>query len=209
MASDPWESSLPQEDRKPNSAQPSRLDKAAGGDWRDQSGFIRPHPTAILRAALGVFLAVGAVGLLVLMCSFPFPDLMFVPSFGATATLLFGNPASIHAQPWPAIAGNTAAATTGVIIGALFPVPVLDVALSVCVGLIVIVGIRAFHPPAGAVAVTAVLSSDAGLMHGFQYIVAPVFVGMSLIVVFRVLYATLLSEGYPIGRQDRETWWSR
>lgn len=79
MASDPWESSLPQEDRKPNSAQPSRLDKAAGGDWRDQSGFIRPHPTAILRAALGVFLAVGAVGLLVLMCSFPFPDLMFVP----------------------------------------------------------------------------------------------------------------------------------
>lgn len=91
-------------------------------------------------------------------------------------------------------------------IGAFFPIPVLNIALSVSVGLIVIIGIRAFHPPAGAVAVTAALGSDAGLMHGFQYIVAPVLVGMSLIVAIRILYARLFSEDYPLRKSDHTVW---
>ncbi len=192
-----------QDDQSSCATQPPPLhESAAVGPWR-QSEILVADTESILRAALGAFLAVGAVGVLVLVCSFPLPDLMFVPSFGATATLLFANPGSLHAQPWPAIAGNTTAAATGIIIAAVVPVPVLDMALSVCIGLILICALRAFHPPAGAVAVTAVMGSGAGVLHGFQYVVLPVGVGMALIVVIRILYARVMSENYPIAaRKD-------
>ncbi|WP_158640801.1 HPP family protein [Gemmobacter caeni] len=153
--------------------------------------------SGIIRAAIGASIAIALVGFLVLLLAIPFPDVIFIPSFGATATLIFMCPGSPYAQPWPAIGGNAMAASIGVLIATAVHIPILNVALSVGLTLISISLSRAFHPPAGAVAVTAAMSGDVGFTHGFLFVIVPVTVGMSLIVVVRALLARVTGDRYP------------
>ncbi|MBB4120712.1 HPP family protein [Martelella radicis] len=151
-----------------------------------------------LRAGIGAFIGLGLVGLFVLS---PVIDLTtglyLVAPFGATSVLLFAVPNSPLAQPWSAIMGNTIAAVIGVIVGMLVPNPAVGVALAVGLSIIVTMFCRAVHPPAGAVAMTAVLNADAVEQLGFWFALTPVALGTAALVCAASAYAHFTGRHYP------------
>ena len=116
-----------------------------------------PASGEALRAGVGAFAGLALVGLFLLS---PVVDLelglYLVAPFGASSVLLFAVPNSPLAQPWSAIVGNTLAALVGVAVALLLPEPALRIALAVGLAVTVTILCRAVHPPAGAVAMTAV-----------------------------------------------------
>lgn len=160
-------------------------------------------PLEILRAGIGALVGLGVAGLFVLS---PAVDttlgLYLIAPFGASAVLLFAVPNSPLAQPWSAIVGNTLAALIGVGICLSVPTPALAVALAVSLTIAATIAFRAVHPPAGAVAMTAVLSPDAVAQLGFRFALAPVAAGTILLVILAIGYARLTGRRYPFRQFD-------
>ncbi len=158
-----------------------------------------------LRAGLGALIGLGAVGYFLLS---PMTDLSLglylIAPFGATSVLLFAVPNSPLAQPWSAIVGNTSAAVVGVAVCLLVKDPVLCIALAVGLAIALMIPLRAVHPPAGAVAMTAAMNPGAIGELGFQFALAPVAAGTAMLVAIAILYARLTGRHYPF-RQFEET----
>ena len=158
----------------------------------------RTSPKEALRAGLGGLIGLGLTGAFVLS---PVVDLelghYLVAPFGASAVLLFAVPNSPLAQPWSAIVGNTAAALVGVAVSLVVDDPVHRIALAVGLAIAVTILIRAVHPPAGAVAMTAAMSPDAIHKLGFWFALMPVATGTAVLVVIAALYARATGRQYP------------
>ena len=157
-----------------------------------------PAPEA-LRAALGAFLGLAITAAL----AFAFaPDraltLYLIAPFGATAVLVFAAPNSPLAQPWPAVVGNTASALVAIALCRLVSQPLLAVPLAVGLAILVMAGLRATHPPGGAVAMTVALGADKILPHGFGFALLPVAAGTIILVVSAAIYAHLTGRRYPL-----------
>lgn len=156
-----------------------------------------------LRAGLGALLGLAVAGLLLVS---PATDLRLglymIAPFGATSVLVFAAPNSPLAQPWSAVVGNTAAATIGVLACMAVPDPGWRIALAVGASIAVMIALRAVHPPAGAVAMTAVMNPDAIQQQGFGFVVAPVLVGTVALVVIAMLYARATGRRYPFRHFD-------
>ncbi|WP_226779928.1 HPP family protein [Oceaniglobus trochenteri] len=161
------------------------------------------RPTEGLRAGLGALIGLGLAGLFVLS---PAVDLRLglylIAPFGATSVLVFAVPNSPLAQPWNAVIGSTVAAIVGVLACLAVPDPVWRVALAVGLSIAVMVPLRAVHPPAGAVAMTAAMNPEAIEMLGFRFALAPVAVGTVALVVIGVVYARLTGRHYPLRQFD-------
>ncbi|WP_246710154.1 HPP family protein [Martelella soudanensis] len=156
------------------------------------------------RAGIGAFIGLALVGLFLLSPAIDLTTgLYLVAPFGATSVLLFAVPNSPLAQPWSAVMGNTLAAVIGVIVGMLVPDLALGVALAVGLSVIVMMLCRAVHPPAGAVAMTAVMNSDVVEQLGFWFALAPVALGTIALVCAAAIYARLTGRHYPF-RQFNE-----
>ncbi len=156
-----------------------------------------------LRAGIGAFVGLGVAGLFVLS---PVVDmqlgLYLVAPFGATSVLLFAVPNSPLAQPWSAVVGNTVAALVGVAVCLTVGDPALRIALAVGLGIVATMLCRAVHPPAGAVAMTAVMSPEAIGELGFRFALAPVAVGTIVLVAVAAAYARLTGRQYPFRQFD-------
>ena len=161
------------------------------------------QPREVLRAGLGVLIGLGVVGMLLLI---PGVDhelgLYLIAPFGATAVLVFAVPSSPLAQPWPAVVGNTIAAVVGVAVTLLVSDMTLRIALAVGLAVATMILLRAVHPPAGAVAMTAALSPDAVDALGFRFALAPVAAGTILLVVLAAAYGRATGRHYPFRQFD-------
>ena len=160
-----------------------------------------------LRAGLGALIGLGCVGLFILS---PLVDLRtglyLIAPFGATSVLVFAVPNSPLAQPWSAVVGNMSAALVGVGVCLLVPDPALRVALAVGLAIAVMSVLRAVHPPAGAVAMTAALSPEAVQSLGVWFALAPVGVGTVLLVALATVYARISGRHYPFRQfEDRNS----
>src|SRR6187402_73255 len=109
----------------------------------------------------------GLLGLLVTACAtraYLGPG-AHVPSLvaplGASTVLVFGVPASPLAQPWSVVGGNVIAALIGVTAARAIHDPFLAGAVAVAATIAVTSRFRCLHPPAGAVALTAVIGGSA------------------------------------------------
>ena len=163
----------------------------------------RTSSVEALRAGLGALVGLGLTGLFVLSPSVDLKlGLFLVAPFGATSVLLFAVPNSPLAQPWSAIVGNTVAALVGVAVCLFVNDPLLRIALAVGLAVSATIVLRAVHPPAGAVAMTAAMSPEAIHHLGFWFALSPVAVGTAALVFVAIVYARLTGRHYPFRQFD-------
>ncbi|MEO5325844.1 HPP family protein [Mesorhizobium sp. CC13] len=112
------------------------------------------HFVAHLKSGSGAVIGLSAVGGLTSLTGIP----MLIAPLGATAVLMFGQPASPLAQPINVFAGYFIATLLGV--GAAMAFPGLWEVSAVAVGLSIALMLmfRVTHPPAGAIPLVATAS---------------------------------------------------
>ena len=160
-------------------------------------------PAEALRAGIGALVGLGVAGLFLLS---PRADLTLglylIAPFGATSVLVFAVPNSPLAQPWSAVVGNGAAALVGVLACMLIPDDTLRIALAVGLSVALMIPLRAVHPPAGAVAMTAAMNPEAIDRLGFGFVLAPVLAGTLILVAIAMIYARATGRHYPFRQFD-------
>lgn len=170
-------------------------------DWREFLFNFRPEAGSVpwperLRSGLTAALAIAAsVALSHWLLA---PPLLIVAAIGASAVLVFALPASPLAQPWSVFGGYVASALVGVAAAFLVPWPPLAAGLAVGGAIVAMMALRCLHPPAGAVALFAVIGGDAILGLGFQYVLTPVAVNALLLVALGLAINNLVpGRRYP------------
>lgn len=159
--------------------------------------------TEAMRAGLGALIGLAMTGLFLMS---PLVDmrlgLFLIAPFGATAVLVFAVPNSPLAQPWSALVGNGCAAVIGVLGCMLIQDPALRIALSVGIAIILMIPLRALHPPAGAVAMTAAQNPEVVGGLGFNFVLTPVLTGTLILVVIGMFYGRITGRHYPFRHHD-------
>lgn len=135
-----------------------------------------------LVAALGGFLAIGAM----LTLSSFLLDLQgaawVVASMGASTVLLFAVPHGPLSQPWNLIGGHLLSALVGVSCARWIPQPHLAAALAVGGAIGVMHLSRSIHPPGGATALAAVVGGEGIRALGYGYLLTPVLVNLLVLL---------------------------
>ncbi|MDP2436400.1 MAG: HPP family protein [archaeon] len=158
------------------------------------------HPLHSLFSGLCAF-----CGMIVVASFFlDFTDkVLLVASTGATSVLLYATPSSPLAQPRNVIFGNLIAAIVGVSMSYAFRgLPHLNwlaVGLSVGISISLMDATATLHPPAGATAVIPIVGSQDILDLGFLYVVYPVLVSESFLLIVALLLNNLVPyRAYPV-----------
>ncbi len=145
----------------------------------------------------------GLVGLLVTafclracLGSFEHVPLLIAP-IGASTVLVFGVPASPLAQPWPVVAGNVLAALIGVTAARFIDDAYCAGAVAVAATIAVTSLLGCLHPPAGAVALTAVIGGPAITEAGYRFALVPVAISSLLLVAAGIVFNNLVRRSYP------------
>ncbi|ANQ86261.1 hypothetical protein dqs_3233 [Azoarcus olearius] len=166
------------------------------------SGFLpdqqRVNGVERLRAGFGALLGILATALLGRLfvdadAALPW----IIAPMGASAVLLFAVPASPLAQPWAMLGGNLVAAAVGVSCAHGFPAPAVAAAAAVSVAIGLMFVLRCIHPPAGAVALTAVVGGPAIHDMGYGFIVYPVLLNSLCLLLLAMLYNRATGREYP------------
>ncbi len=113
----------------------------------EPSGQVLSHA----KSGLGAVIGIGAVGGLAALTNMP---LLLAP-LGASAVLIFGQPASPLAQPANVFGGYLLATIVGVAAALTFPGMWQVAALAVGLAIVLMLMFRVTHPPAGAVPLVA------------------------------------------------------
>lgn len=171
----------------------------------------RPAPITLswrerLRACCGALLGIALTGFVTHQL---FPALVDLPwliaPMGASAVLLFAVPASPLAQPWSIIGGNIIAALIGVTCAKWFDVVLIAAALAISMSIAAMFLLRCIHPPAGAVALTAVLGGPAIHAVGYGFAWMPVGINSVLLLIAALFYHALTRHSYPHAMQKSVT----
>ncbi|MBX3523656.1 MAG: HPP family protein [Xanthobacteraceae bacterium] len=122
---------------------------------------------------------------------------LLIAPMGASAVLLFAASHSPLAQPWSILGGNTIAALVGVFTYMWLkdPIAACGVAVAGAIGLTSLLG--CLHPPAGAVALTAVLGGPAVHNLGYKFVLWPVGVNSLLLLIAALIFNNLTGLRYP------------
>lgn len=160
-------------------------------------------PREALRAGLGAFVGLVVAGVFVLAASGDVHlGLYLIAPFGASAVLIFAVPNSPLAQPWSAVMGNSASAAVAIIVCALLPEPALRIPAAVGAAIVVMILLRAVHPPGGAVAMTVAMGPELIRQTGLWFALTPVAFGTAILVVTGILYARATGRHYPFRQFD-------
>jgi len=151
-----------------------------------------------LRACCGALLAIVLTSIITHRLPGYWPDLPWlIAPMGASAVLLFAVPASPLAQPWPVFGGNVIAAIIGVSCAQWIPSIEIAAAAAVALSIAAMFMLRCIHPPAGAVALTAVLSGAAVHDVGYLFVLAPVAINTALMLLTAIMYHAISGYRYP------------
>ena len=143
----------------------------------------------IIISALGSFLGIGLVGIL----SELYDNKLLLPSFGASAVLLYGACHVPMAQPRHVIGGHLLSACAGVTVYQIFGNGWWALALGVTLAIVAMAVTNTLHPPGGATAFVAVYSGQ-----DYGFILSPVGIGAFCLIAIALLVNNL-SQGrrYP------------
>lgn len=140
-------------------------------------------------SALGSFLGLGLVGLLSELYKLP----LLLPSFGASAVLLYAACHVPMAQPRNVIGGHLVSAFVGVLVYQVFGNEWWVVALGVTLAITTMVLTHTLHPPGGATAFVAVYNGQ-----GLGFIISPVGIGAICLVLIALMVNNLSKQRkYP------------
>jgi len=159
----------------------------AGGNLRDR-----------LRACLGALLGIGLTSAISAGVVHPYGAFLLIAApMGAAAVLVFVVPASPLAQPWSVIGGNIIAALVGVTVRMLVPAPELAAPIAVGAAILMMSLTRSLHPPAGAVALTAVVGGPAVVDAGFAFVLVPIALNAIILTACGILFHRFSGHSYP------------
>lgn len=165
-----------------------------------------PPRREALRAALGAGLGLLLCDLILTLATpgAVLGQVLLIAPFGASAFLIFVVPNSPLAQPWSVIAGNTLAALAALATVALLPDPFFAAPLAVALAILAMAAARAFHPPAGAVALATALAASQPGFPGLTFAALPVAAGSAALVLAGILWNRATGRTYPF-RQPAPT----
>ncbi|MBF0417269.1 MAG: HPP family protein [Magnetococcales bacterium] len=151
---------------------------------------------------LGSFLGILIVAVLDRLFLQETDQILLLGSFGASAVLIFGAPASPLAQPRNLVLGHFISALIGVASVKLLPGAAwLAAPVAVSLAIAAMHLTRTLHPPGGATALIAVIGSEQIHALGFFYAFLPVLAGVTLLLGTALLFNNLIStRRYPL-------WW--
>lgn len=143
----------------------------------------------IIYSFLGSFVGIGLVAYLAYSLELP----LLIPSFGASAVLLYGACNAPLAQPRNVIGGHFISAFIGISIYQLFGLSGFSLTLAVSLAIIGMMVTRTMHPPGGATAFLAIYSQQ-----DYIFLLNPVILGTFLMVIVALIVNNLSSERhYP------------
>lgn len=157
----------------------------------------------MLRACIGAGIGLTLCTFLVRLTQAPLttqgidPTLLLIAPLGATTMLAFAVPSSPLAQPWSALVGNTVSALVGVAVVQTVTEPWLAMGLSVAGAMLVMMLLRATHPPAAGVALGVVLTAESVRPMGFSYAFNPVMLDTAVLLLVAIAYNRMTGRKYP------------
>lgn len=138
----------------------------------------------ILNAFVSSFIGIALIGWLQSKYLAISDNLFLIGSFGASAVLVYGIPSSPLAKPRNVIGGHVICALIGVTVCKLFANQLwFAAALSVAVSIVAMQVTKTLHPPGGATGLIACIGSTKIISLGYLYVISPVLVGASLLVI--------------------------
>jgi CBS-domain-containing membrane protein len=146
------------------------------------------HLSEQIVATLGGVISISLVILITRAVAGPQAALVIVPSFGASAVLIFAAPHSPFAQPWSVLAGHLVSAAIGVACQQLVADTTLAAGLAVGLAIGAMHVTRSLHPPGGATALAAVIGGSAVHQLGYGYVLNPIAINCIIILVVGVAF---------------------
>ncbi len=157
-------------------------------------------------SAIGGFVAIYIVFLLEHDFLGEIGAAILVASMGASAVLLFAVPHGALSQPWAVFVGHFVSAIIGVTCAKFIADPMLAASVAVGTAIGTMHYLRAIHPPGGATALTAVIGGPQVHALGYQFVVTPVMINTTILVLAAVLInAAFAWRRYPAGWGRRAT----
>ena len=158
-----------------------------------------PHLREALRAALGAGLGLLACDALLWMVTpgAEVGQMLLVAPFGASAFLIFAVPNSPLAQPWSVVIGNTLSALVAIATVDILTAPLIAAPVAVLLAILAMAAARAFHPPAGAVALATVLAASGPGFPGLSFALLPVAAGSVTLVLAGIAWNRATGRRYP------------
>ena len=139
-------------------------------------------------SATSALIAIGIVGLISQYTLTGYNIPIMAASMGASAVLLFVVPTSPLAHPWSFAGGHLVSALVGVSCAKLIPDISLAAATAVGMAIISMHYLRCMHPPGGAAALLAVLGGDSIHALGFQFLLSPILLNVSIMLACAFIY---------------------
>jgi len=176
-------------------------------DWRAYLYDFRPEPGSVPWAERWRSTLTAALAILALVALAPWllaTPLAVVAAVGASAVLIFALPASPLAQPWSVFGGYVISALVGVAVARLVSYGPLAAGLAVGGAILAMLVLRCLPPPAGAVALFAVIGGEPVRSLGFGYVLSPVAANALVLVLLGLAINNLLARRrYPRPHPER------
>ncbi len=138
----------------------------------------------ILISSFGAFLCMFLIAYL---NSIDNTNIWLIPPFGASLVLVMAVHDSPLAKPRNVFFGHILSASSGVLMFYFLGDSPLSIALGVALAIMLMLLTKTTHPPAGANPVIAILGAKS-----FEFVIMPVAIGASFIIIFALLYNKLM-----------------
>lgn len=142
-------------------------------------------------SALGGFLGIFLIALISFQFTGAQAAALIVPSMGASAVLVFAVPHGKLSQPWSLIGGNLIAAFIGVSCYKMIADPFVAAGMAVAVSIAAMHILNCIHPPGGATALAAVIGGPVIHELGYQYVITPILLNVSIIFLVAFIFNNL------------------
>ena len=134
----------------------------------------------IIISALGAFICMF---LIAYFNSIDSTNVWLIPPFGASLVLVMAVHDSPLAAPRNVFFGHVLSASSGVLIFYFLGDSPISIALALSLAIALMMLTKTIHPPAGANPIIAIVGAK-----GFEFVIMPVAIGASFIVIFALLY---------------------
>ena len=118
-------------------------------------------------------------------------NIWLIPPFGASMVLVMAVHESPLAHPKNILFGHILSAFAGVLVFSLLGSSFVSLGLAVGLAIFLMMLTKTVHPPAGANPIIAILGAK-----GLSFILMPVAIGASFIVLFAIIYNKVLKRKY-------------
>ena len=145
--------------------------------------FLSENNKNILISSFGAFLCMF---LIAYFNSIDQTNIWLIPPFGASLVLVMAVHKSPLAKPRNVFFGHVLSASSGVLMFYFLGGTPLSISLGVSLAIFIMSITNTVHPPAGANPVIAILGAKS-----FEFVIMPVAIGASFIVIFALFYNKL------------------